>query len=346
MLRNTIQAKNQVLRHLNQVLNISFLLLADQNGKEQLGVQEKPIRCHAVARWSRLLQRDSLNLTCVLDNSSPYTLEQGWTFSVTVFPLSYSHTAGGETSSRTFSFPFHNLQPGQKFEVSLPLASAGDTSFPMTVRCSLVFSLKSLLGQEELHGLVANGDPVASRVGFDSSYVSFPIDTLTVDWLDALIVGGTTTSYNTVMSHPAGAIGTDPIQAFLSTWRFRRTGRGDGRAEGASRTERELYSARIRVSSELLSTTLLSGAPGVDPQGSKVAPSRLCVSVLDWLLSEGHGGGEKDLQGDRRAQGRAVVHAQGPGGHRVKLTAKEVGGMNECINEVVYSALCPCQWKQ
>ncbi|KAM4624515.1 Fanconi anemia core complex-associated protein 100 [Polymixia lowei] len=315
-LKSTIWSKNQVLSHLNQVLNISYLLLANQNSEKNLPVLTKPIGCHAVVRWSRLLGRDSLNLTCVLENSSPYILEQGWTFCVTVVPLTYSLTAGGESSSRTFSFPFQNLHSGETFEVSLPLATAGDTSFPVTVICSLVFSLRSLLGQEELASLLANGDAVTSRLGLDGSCVSLPVDTLTVDWLDALRVSGTANSHKNATSRSADTVTVDTIEAFLSSRRVRCPGTGEGRAEK--------YSASVRVSSELLNTTLALKAPDVDLQGPKAALPSLCVSVLDWLLTQGPGGGETGPRGDVRAQGSSVVHAQSPGGHTVKLTAREV----------------------
>uniref|UniRef100_UPI003AABA2DC Fanconi anemia core complex-associated protein 100 n=1 Tax=Centroberyx gerrardi TaxID=166262 RepID=UPI003AABA2DC len=319
-LKSTIKSKNQILRNLNQVLNISFLLLASRNSEEQPHIQEKPIRCHAVTSWSRLLQKDSLNLTCVLDNASPYVLERGWTLSITVFPLSYSLTAGGESSSRTFSFPFLNLHPGEKLEVSLPLAAAGDSCFPMTVSCSLIFSLKSLLGEEE----------AARLLGLYGSCVSLALDTLTVDWLDALQVNRTTTSHKNITSQSTGST-TDGIQAFLSTRRVRWTGSGEG--ESASRPEREQYSARVRVSSELLSAALVLKAPDSDPQGPKLVPPSLCVSLLDWLLSHGPAEGEMGPPGDKSAHGSSVVHAQGPDGHTVKLTAKEVNVGEESVGK-------------
>ncbi|KAM3859591.1 Fanconi anemia core complex-associated protein 100-like [Diretmus argenteus] len=325
VLKSNIQSKNQILRHLNQVLNISFLLLDNKNSGEQLPVQEKPIRCRAVTRWSRLLQKDSLNLTCVLENSSPYGLDRGWRFSVTVFPLSYSNAAGVEKSSRTFSFPFLHLHPGETLEVSLPLAAAGDTSFPVTLSCSLIFSLNSLLGEEEASRLLASGDSVKSRLGLDSSCVSLALDTLTVDWLDALQVNRPTASHRNMTSQP-----TDSIQAFLSTRQVRWSGRGEGRAESA---EREQYSASVRVSSELLSATLALKTPDVDAQGPEVAPPSLCISLLDWLLSQGPGGGETGPRGDAIARGSSVVHAQGPDGHAVKLTAKEVNVGEESVEK-------------
>ncbi|GAA6219867.1 Fanconi anemia core complex-associated protein 100 isoform X2 [Lates japonicus] len=325
VLKTAIKSKNQILRHLNHVLNVSFLLLANKNSEEHLPMQEKQIRCHAVTRWSRLLQKDSLNLTCVLDNSSPYVLERGWTLSITVFPLSYSSSAGRESSSTNFSFPFHNLNPGETLEVSLPLAAAGDTSFPMRVSCSLVFSLSSLLGEEE----------TAHLPSLQSSCISLPLNTLTVDWLHTLQV-------NSPATHPisrnatsqSSNITTDTIQAFLNSHRSRCAGRGEGGGEGASKAEREQYSTSVRVSSELLRDTLVLKSSDLDPQGPKSAPQNLCPSLLDWLLYESPEGVKMGHQGDRFVLSSSVVHARGPTGDTVKLTAKEVNVGEESLRAI------------
>ncbi|XP_076616686.1 Fanconi anemia core complex-associated protein 100 [Chaetodon auriga] len=304
-LKTAIKSKNQILRHLNQVINISFLLISSTTS------EEKPIRCHAITEWSRLLQKDSLNLTCVLNNSSPYVLERGWTLSITVFPLSYSPSAGGESSSVNFSFPFHNLHAGETLEVSLPLAAAGDASFPMTVSCSLVFSLSSLLGRE-----AANFPDSHSRC------ISLPLNTLTVDWLHALWVDSPVTIQKTAASQCSNTA-VDTIQAFLSSRRTRCRGRGQGGEQSASNPEREQqHSASVRVSSELLRDTLVLKSSGLDPQGPNLAPQNVCVSLLEWLLSEGPGGVRTGHQGDKISS--SVVHARGPNGRTVKLTAKEV----------------------
>ncbi|XP_040885075.1 Fanconi anemia core complex-associated protein 100 [Toxotes jaculatrix] len=315
VLKTAIKSKNQILRRLNQVLNISFLLMASRNSEEHLPMQEKQIRCHAMTQWSRLLQKDSMNLTCVLDNSSPYVLEQGWTLSVTVFPVSYSSSAGGESSSTNFSFPFHNLQPGETLEVSLPLAAAGDTSFPMRVSCSLIFSLSGLLGEEE----------TAHLPDLQSSCISLPLNTLTVDWLHALQVNHPTSHpINKNTTYQSSNITTDTIQTFLSSHRTLCIGRGEGGGESASKAEREQYSARVRLSSELLRDTLVLKSSDLDPQGPKLAPQNLGLSVVDWLLSVGSGGVKMGHQGDKIALSSSIVHARGPNGDIVKLTAKEV----------------------
>uniref|UniRef100_A0A3Q3R086 FA core complex associated protein 100 n=1 Tax=Monopterus albus TaxID=43700 RepID=A0A3Q3R086_MONAL len=328
VLKTSIKSKNQTLRHLNQVLNISFLLLASTR-EEHFPIQEKPIRCHAMTKWSRLLQKDSLNLTCVLDNSSPYVLERGWTLTIAAFPLSCSPSAGGESSSTNFSFQFCNLHPGETLEVSLPLAAAGDTYFPVTINCSLTFSVTSLLGEEE----------VASFTGLQSGCISLPLNTLTVDWLHVLQVKSSTASHKNTTSQPNNITTADTIQAFVRSHRIWCSGRGDGGGGGASALKQEQYSACVRVSSELLRDTLVLKSSDLDPQEPMLAPHNLCISLLDWMLSDSLGGVKMGHRGDEIALSSPVVHAQGPNGDTVKLTAKEVNIGEESMAKESLSAI-------
>ena len=305
VLKTSIKSKNQILQHLNQVLNISFLLMAGANGEEHPPLQENPIRCRASTSWSRLLQEDSLTLTCVLDNSSAYVLERGWTLSITVFPLCPPPSAGGENLSTNVSFPFQNLHPGETLEVALPLAAAGESSFPVTVSCSLLFSLTSLLGEE-----------AANVPALQSSCISLPLNTLTVDWLHALQVSSSKAAQEKITLHA-----TDAIEAFLrSRCRIRCGGKAEGGGEGGLK-----YSASVRVSAELLRDTLMVvKSSDLDPAGTKTAPENVCLSLLEWLLSEGPGGVTTGQKGDKIALRGSVVHAQSLNRHAVKLTAKEV----------------------
>ncbi|XP_034563455.1 Fanconi anemia core complex-associated protein 100 [Notolabrus celidotus] len=301
-LKSAIKSKNQILMHLNQVLNISYLLTARTNRDEHLPTNEKAIRCHAMTSWSRLLQKDSLNLTCVLENPSPYVLERGWTLSITVSPLSYPPRAGGERSSTNFSFPFQNLHQGDTLEVSLPLAAAADTSFPVTVSCSLVFSLYSLLGEE-----------AARLPGLQSSCISLPLNTLTVDWLHALQVDCPKAAHTRSTSQSDNT--TDPVQAFINSRQIRCRGRWEGGGESAQKSEPEKYSAAVRVSSELLKDTLVSEISDSDLH------QNVSLSLLGWLLSEQHEGVRR---GQQSTVSSSVIHTRGPSGHTVKLAAKEV----------------------
>ncbi|KAM4716331.1 LOW QUALITY PROTEIN: Fanconi anemia core complex-associated protein 100 [Anableps anableps] len=296
VLKTVIRSKNQILKQLNQVINISFLLT------DSLKSEEKPVRCHGLVRWSRLLQEDSLNLTCVLENLSPYVLERGWTLSITVFPLSRSPAAGQETSVN-YSFPFHSLSPGESLEVSLPVVAAGDASLPVTVTCSLLFSLWSFLG----------GEGASSFPDLQDGCFSLALNTLTVDWLHALRVIQPASAQKTFpwqsSSNPA-----DVIQAFLRSRRIRCSGGG-----GVSRPEQ--YSASVRVSSDLLRDTL--GVQRCEPN-QKLAPQSPCVSLLEWLLSEGCGGVKMEDEGMKTDRSSAVISGRAPNDATVKLTAKQI----------------------
>ncbi|XP_043959557.1 Fanconi anemia core complex-associated protein 100 isoform X2 [Gambusia affinis] len=283
VLKTIIRSKNQVLKQLNQVMNISFLLT---NRSES---DSKPVRCRGLVRWSRLLQRDSLNLTCVLENLSPFVLERGWTLSVAVLPLSCPLEAGGEASSVNYSFPFGGLGPGESVEVSLPVAAEGDASFPVTVTCSLLFSLWKFLGQEE-----ATAPLDSQRACF-----SLPLNTLTVDWLHALRLGDPPAPARS-SSNPA-----DLLQGFISSRQLR--------CRGGGQTSRpEEYSARVRVSSELLRDAL-----GLTPGSPR-------VSLLEWLLSEGCGGVKTERKGIKTDGSSSVICGRAPNNAAVKLTAVEV----------------------
>ncbi|CAN9508619.1 unnamed protein product [Ophioblennius macclurei] len=296
-LETVIKSKNLILRRLNQVINISLLL-----AEEHPPIHEKPIRCHGRTMWSRLLQKHSLTLTCILDNSSPYVLEAGWMLSVTMLPLSLPVSAGGESPSKNFLFPFQRLSSGEKLEVSLPLAEAGTASFPLTVNCSLVFSLSSLLGDEE-----------AGSAGS----ISFPLNTLMVDWLHSLQVSRPRAAHTAAPPQPA-------MSEFLQSCRFRH----DGGGESASTPE--TYSACVQVSSALLSDTLMLKNSELDTKEQNVASENLCSSLLDWLLCGGGGGGVRmGNQEDKTDLRSSVVHARSLNGAAVKLSAAEVNAAEE-----------------
>ncbi|KAK5905727.1 hypothetical protein CgunFtcFv8_001656 [Champsocephalus gunnari] len=283
VLKTSIKSKNQILQRLNQVLNISFLLMAGANGAEHPPLQENPIRCRASTSWSRLLQEDSLTLTCVLDNSSAYVLERGWTLSITVFPLCPPPSAGGENLSTNVSFPFQSLHPGE-----------------------------TLLGEE-----------AANLPALQSSCISLPLNTLTVDWLHALQVSSSQAAAQEKITPHA----TDAIEAFLRSHRIRCGGNAEG--EGGLK-----YSASVRVSAELLRDTLMV-VKSSDSDPAKTAPEHVCLSLLEWLLSEGPGGVTTGQKGDQIALRGSVVHARSPNRHAVKLTAKEVNvGVEESLHTV------------
>lgn len=302
VLKTALRSQGQVLKQLNHVINISFLLTASAKTEEHFHTWEKPIRCRAVTEWSRLLQKDSLNLTCVLDNSSPYTLEQGWTLSICVSPLSYPPSEGGKCSSTNFSFPLQKINPGETLEVSLPLAAAGEAFLPFMVSCSLVFSLSSLLRVEE-----------ANCPGLQNSCISLPLNTLWVDWLHSLRLNGPEAAHKKETAQLTSTT-METIQAFIKSHQSSCGGADEGR--GGPLTL-EQYSASVQVSSELLKSMTGLKSSGLEGQGQN-----WCISFLEWLLSEGCGGVRRGHTGDKISS--PVICARGPNGHAVKLTAKEV----------------------
>lgn len=302
VLKTVIKSKNHILRQLNQVVNISFLLTGSTKAEEAFPVGEKLIRCHATARWSRSLQKDTLNLTCVLNNSSPYVLERGWTLSIAVFPLSHSSSTEEGTPSTHFSFPFLNLGPGETFEVSLPVAAAGEASFPLTVNCSLILSLSSFLGEEE-------EEEAGVFPSLQTSCFSLPLNTLTVDWLNASQV----ISPTALQSNKA----TYTLQDFLSSRQIRCS-------QGDSSSKPERYSAIVRVSSELLRETLTLKSFDLETRGLELASQNLCFTLLDWLLFEDYGGVKMGHGGDEIDMSSLTIQTRAPNGAAVQLTAKEV----------------------
>ncbi|XP_037547060.1 Fanconi anemia core complex-associated protein 100 [Nematolebias whitei] len=295
-LKAAIKSKNQTLRQLSRAVNISFLLTGRTTTTEEpFPVNGTPIRCHAATSWSRSLQKDAFSLKCVLNNSSPHVLERGWALSVAVFPASCSSSAGQETST-SFVFPFYNLCPGETLEVSLPVAAAGDTTFPLTVNCSLILSLSSFLGEEE----------EVLRPGLQNSCFSLALNTLTVDWLHASQVISPTA--------PQPNNAADALQAFLRS-RLIRCSKGGG----ASKPEK--YSASVRVSSELLRDTLTLKSFGLD---TEVASQSLCSALLRWLLFEDHEGVKMGHGGDEVDTSGSVIQVRAPNEAAVKLSAKEM----------------------
>ncbi|XP_051925597.1 Fanconi anemia core complex-associated protein 100 isoform X2 [Hippocampus zosterae] len=290
VLKASIKSRNQTLKRLNQVLNIIFLLSAGADGGTLSPAREKPIRCHAAIGWMTLLQKDSLNLNCILDNASSYILEQGWTLNVSASSLCDS--TKGQSRSAHYSFPFQNLQPGEKLEISLPLATEEESSLPCLVSFSLTLSLGWILGAEE-----AASQP-------DGGLVSLPLNTLLVDYLHALRMVGPAGRNATPQRYDVTA--GDGVQAFLE----RR--RGGGSHAGSAR-----HSTSVKVSSQLVRDTLKNS----ERRPGETLPS-VCVALLDWLLREGHGGVK--MEGDKMAIKNSVVHARAPNGGAVKLTAKEI----------------------
>ncbi|KAL7856861.1 hypothetical protein SRHO_G00157600 [Serrasalmus rhombeus] len=288
-----LQLKNNVLKRLNQVINICSLFLTYQKSSQEGKDCKPPISCHGVAKWSTLLQKEALVLTCTLENLSAYVLDQGWTLCIEV-QSPYSLTAEG--TSKTYSFALKKLDCGQKMEVNLPLESRGEEFVPVKIQCFLVYSLQSLLHKEECRNFSASEIPVSHFLE-DKSCISLTLNTLTLDWLDCLRIG-----------QPASH---SEIPKQNSVWEatciFLRSRRIHTEEQPMPKADHHVVA--IRISFDLLKTVL-----GFRACSSAV----LCVSVLNWLLfGMFETGGQKFVES-------AVVCAHGPDRQPVRLLTKEV----------------------
>uniref|UniRef100_A0A8B9SI68 Fanconi anemia-associated protein of 100 kDa n=1 Tax=Anas platyrhynchos TaxID=8839 RepID=A0A8B9SI68_ANAPL len=181
-LKKAVDQKNRALASLNQVMNVSAALLSSQEG-------QKPIACTVTANWSCLLLRDTVTISCLLENCSEYSLEQGWTLCVQLLASPCALEEESADSATTFTFPIEQLLPGNKRELTLPLGSAADTKLdlPLTISCALYYSLRDILGSgsdssEALDDLLPDDSPILSpdREGI------CPLSECTIDMLQCL----------------------------------------------------------------------------------------------------------------------------------------------------------------
>ncbi|XP_056626524.1 Fanconi anemia core complex-associated protein 100 isoform X2 [Triplophysa dalaica] len=286
-LKHKLQENNESLKRLNQVMSVCNLLLANDGNDKELNKWIQPISCHGVTRWRSLLQKESLALTCVLENASMYTLEQGWTLCLQVHPSSTSQTANTECTSRTYSFPFRKLDCGEKLDVTIPLERVGE--LPVNIYCSLAFTLTALFSSE--------ASEAVSQLLKDMGSISVPLNTLTVDWLDSLRLEGAFSPGNIIRHNTAA----DGIQAFLRS-------KGVRTQDSAIVPKSGPLPVVVRISSELLKSKLhLSATSGVE----------ICSSVLNWLVY-------KKETAERATIKTQVICAYSPDGQPVKLLAKEM----------------------
>ncbi|MCI4384404.1 hypothetical protein PGIGA_G00038220 [Pangasianodon gigas] len=293
--KQQLELKNNTLKRLNHVLNICHLLLSCQKNDQEVCDRQPPISCQGAAKWSTLLQKDSLVLTCILENQSACVLDQGWTLCLQV-QSSLSVSAGG--SSRTYSFALMKLDCGQKAEVTLPLESDGDLFLPVQIHCSLVYTLQSLLNPEEYRQLSIS-DTSLSQLLTHTGCICLALNTLTLDWLDALRIGDPTQN-------------GDHIPKQISTWKATRMLLSSRQihTDEPVMPKAAPHTVAIHISSELLRDRLnlhdCSSAP-------------LCISVLKWLLC-----GTSKTEGQEVVQS-PVVCAKGPDRQAVRLLTKENG---------------------
>ncbi|XP_071881749.1 Fanconi anemia core complex-associated protein 100 isoform X2 [Anas platyrhynchos] len=305
-LKKAVDQKNRALASLNQVMNVSAALLSSQEG-------QKPIACTVTANWSCLLLRDTVTISCLLENCSEYSLEQGWTLCVQLLASPCALEEESADSATTFTFPIEQLLPGNKRELTLPLGSAADTKLdlPLTISCALYYSLRDILGSgsdssEALDDLLPDDSPILSP---DREGICLPLSECTIDMLQCLRFESSPPGPDA--SPPAAALPAppDPVETFLKA-SGEQTEPGEPKAGGEGSLPPS--AASIRVSSELLKAALKTSSSDVP----------LSCATLRWLLAE-NAGAEALSSGEV-----AAVRGAAPDGGEVQLLVREVA-MND-----------------
>lgn len=249
-LKKAVDQRNRALASLNQVMNVSAALLSSQEG-------HKPIACTVTANWSCLLLQDTVTISCLLENCSEYSLEEGWTLCVQLLASPCALEEESMDSATTFTFPIDQLLPGNKRELTLPLGPAADTKLdlPLTISCALYYSLRDILGSgsdssEDLDDFLPDDSPLLSP---DREGICLPLSQCTIDMLQCLRFGSSPPGPN---APPAPS---DPVETFLKVSREQTEPE-----EGKTSAEENLppSAASIRVSSELLKNALKTSETG------------------------------------------------------------------------------------
>ncbi|XP_054702273.1 Fanconi anemia core complex-associated protein 100 isoform X1 [Grus americana] len=308
-LKKAVDQKNRALASLNQVMNVSAALLSSQEG-------QKPIACTVTANWSCLLLQDSVTISCLLENCSEYSLEEGWTLCVQLLASPCALEEESVDSATTFTFPINQLLPGNKRELTLPLGSAADTKLdlPLTISCALYYSLRDILGSgsdssEALDDLLPDDSPILSP---DREGICLPLSECTIDMLQCLRFESNPPRPD---ASPPAAAPPDPVETFLKASREQTEPEGakagelpDAPGEGNLPPS----AASIRVSSELLKNALKTSSSDVP----------LSCATLRWLLAEN--AGAEALSSEEVASVRGTA----PDGGEVQLLVREVA-MND-----------------
>ncbi|NXU07073.1 FP100 protein, partial [Buphagus erythrorhynchus] len=266
-LKKAVDQRNRALASLNQVMNVSAALLSSHEG-------HKPIACTVTANWSCLLLQDTVTISCLLENCSEYSLEEGWTLCVQLLASPCALEEESMDSATTFTFPIDQLLPGNKRELTLPLGPAADTKLdlPLTISCALYYSLKDILGSgsdssEDLDDFLPDDSPLLSP---DREGICLPLSQCTIDMLQCLRFGSSPPGPD---APPAPS---DPVETFLKVSQ-EQTEPKEGKTPGEEKLPPS--AASIRVSSELLKNALKTSETDVP----------LCCATLRWLLAENPG---------------------------------------------------------
>ncbi|XP_005350913.1 Fanconi anemia core complex-associated protein 100 [Microtus ochrogaster] len=300
-LKKAVDQRNKAITSLNEAMNVSCALLSSQDGA-------RPISCTIATSWSRLELRDMLMATCTLENSSSFSLDQGWTLCIQVLTSSSALDLDGAGSAFTYTIPVDRLGPGSRREVTLPLgpSESGMLDLPVTMSCWLYYSLKEVVG-----GALAPSDPLEvpylEKLPLNlpkQEGVCLPLCKRTVDMLQCLRFPGVASQPAQAPCMPGSAC--EPVETFLKACQ------APGSEPTGAASLRAKYlppsTASIRVSAVLLRTALEDGHSGF----------HLCSATLQWLLAENAAAAVV------RAQTLSSIQGVAPDGTDVNLIVREV----------------------
>ncbi|XP_038180572.1 Fanconi anemia core complex-associated protein 100 [Arvicola amphibius] len=300
-LKKAVDQRNKAITSLNEAMNVSCALLSSQDGA-------RPISCTISTSWSRLELRDMLMATCTLENSSSFSLDQGWTLCIQVLTSSSALDLDGAGSAFTYTIPVDRLGPGSRREVTLPLgpSESGMLDLPVTMSCWLYYSLKEVVG-----GALAPSDPLEvpylEKLPLNlpkQEGVCLPLCKRTVDMLQCLRFPGVASQPAQAPCVPGSAC--EPVETFLKACQ------APGSEPTGAASLRAKYlppsTASVRVSAVLLRTALEDGHSGF----------HLCSATLQWLLAENAAAAVV------RAQTLSSIQGIAPDGTDVNLIVREV----------------------
>ncbi|XP_062447534.1 Fanconi anemia core complex-associated protein 100 isoform X3 [Rhea pennata] len=296
---------------------IKELLSGIGNASERVSFLKKAVdqKNRALASLNQVMN-DTVTISCVLENCSEYSLEEGWTLCVQLFASPCALEEDSVDSGTTFTFPIDQLLPGNKRELTLPLGSAADTKLdlPLTISCALYYSLRDILGSgsdspEALDDFLPDDSPILSP---DREGICLPLSECTIDMLQCLRFESSPPGPD---ASPVVAAPPDPVETFL------KVSKKQTEPDGVKDSEQPHApgdgnlppsTASIRVSSELLKNALKSSSSGVP----------LSCATLRWLLAENAGA---EALSSREV---ASVRGAAPDGGEVQLLVREVA-MND-----------------
>ncbi|XP_005407330.1 PREDICTED: Fanconi anemia-associated protein of 100 kDa [Chinchilla lanigera] len=308
-LKKAVDQRNKALTSLNEAMNVSCALLSSREGAP-------PISCTITTAWSRLQLQDVLMATCLLENNSDFSLDQGWTLCIQVLTSSSALDLDSAGSAVTYTIPVDRLSPGSQREVTLPLgpSESGVLDLPVTMSCTLFYSLKEVVGRA-LAPSDPLEDPFLEEQPLDllpeQEGICLPLSRHTVDMLQCLRFPNLAPPRAHIPC-PLGPA-ADLVDTFLETCR------PPGSESAGPEALRAKYlppsTASIRVSAELLRAALEDSHSGVS----------LCSATLQWLLAEN---AAVDIV---RAQALSSVQGVAPDGTDVHLIIHEVAMNDLCL---------------